>query len=277
MTLVLAWKMRKTVVVIADSHFTSAQGTASEIGPKIFVVPISLTGLVADTTIPLPHMGFAFAGDSASGQFTHAMATACLSHLCGPVIGERPTVLDVANFYASCATRLVQERRRHLAVDRYTFDGIIFGQRYTTGNASNDAEACHFSVTIDADGQCVSTVTAIDFEAEPVFAIGKGAPRARELLHSISRQSPAKAAVTIMDQIIDGLEEASVGGCVQGAVATGKGAEIRAVLRHGDRIGEYYGIMGLSELKMGIAAGYVPVGSPLMLDWLANDPDATVE
>lgn len=276
MTLVLAWKAKNSIVVIADTHFSGAGGTASEIGPKIFVVPIQVTGLAIDKTISLPQMGFAFAGDSSSGQFTHAMATVCLSHLCSPTINTRPTVHDVASFYASCAIRLVQERRRHRAFDSYTFEGIIFGQKYSFGDAKDDAEACHFRVFINPDGECASSVALIDFETHPVFAIGSGAHRAKEMLALHAGQSPGHAAVAIMDQIISGLEEASVGGCVQGAVANGNGAEIRTVLRHNNRIGEYYGVMGLSEITLGKVADYAPVGVPLLLDDIINNPNAEI-
>ncbi|MET0437111.1 MAG: hypothetical protein ABW043_06420 [Devosia sp.] len=61
----------RSITVIADTRFGGGQ-TVSEAGPKIFSVPIALNkwrdGYVEAEKRRLPHMGFAFAGNTFAGQ-----------------------------------------------------------------------------------------------------------------------------------------------------------------------------------------------------------------
>lgn len=71
------------LTVVADTLFGAAGQTGSEIGPKIFPVHVTISDLEKEGSISLPTMGFAFAGNTLSGQFTHALASTCLQNLAG--------------------------------------------------------------------------------------------------------------------------------------------------------------------------------------------------
>jgi hypothetical protein len=155
------------LTVIADTLFGKGGRTGSEVGPKIFLVPVAISDLEEEVRIPLPAMGFAFAGNVISGQFTHAMASTCLQNLAGWVSSGKPDVEDVARFYATCAVRIYEERRRHFAGDGYGFDGIVFGFSERRGHPA----VFHFAAGVAPDGSCVAPVTELELEEDIPFAV----------------------------------------------------------------------------------------------------------
>ena len=255
---------RGDLTVIADTLFGEGGRTGSEVGPKIFLVPVAISDLEDEVRIPLPAMGFAFAGNVISGQFTHAMASTCLQNLAGWVASGRPDVEDVASFYATCAIRIYEERRRHFAGDGYGFDGIVFGFSERRGHPA----VFHFAASVAADGSCVATVKEVELEEGVPFAMGSGAEAARLRIESLKERRIEINPFALMDAMIGDDTVPSVGGEIQAATAGGSGVELRPVMFFGaNSKGELragYSIMGIDMHRLGMVAGYVPVGTPVL-------------
>lgn len=265
MTLLLLWAHEDEITVLADTLFGTASETGSEVGPKIFLVPIIVSDLRDDRRISLKNMGFAFAGNTLSGQFTHALASTCLQNLAAPTTDRKPNVAEVAAFYASCAIRIVEERRRHRALDGYGFDGVVFGHC----EYASCSKAYLFSVSVDADGSCVAPLTEIALEEEIPYPIGSGAPAARDMLARHRRRRIAVDPYTFMDWIIANDEVPTVGGEVQAATSSSQGVELRPVMRfykpEDGGMDADFAIMGINIKRLGMVAGYASIGSPLMV------------
>ena len=168
MTLVLFWRDNANIVVIADTLFRANGQNALEVGPKIFAVPVRLKAFSSNAPAFIcPDMGFAFAGHTAAGQVTHAIASASLANLAGREEAAPPTVADVAHFYGRCAAYVVGEMLRNHESVRFLFEGIIFGWE---GDA---AIAYSFEVKIE-HGRSFSTVEHVDFAKHGLYAIGQG-------------------------------------------------------------------------------------------------------
>lgn len=265
MTLVLVTADdRGDLTVIADTLFGEGGRTGSEVGPKIFLVPVAISDFEDAVRIPLPAMGFAFAGNVVSGQFTHAMASTCLQNLAGRIASGRPDVEDVAKFYAACAIRIYEERRRHFAGDGYGFDGIVFGFSEKRGHPS----VFHFAAGVSPDGSCVAPVTELEIEEGIPFAVGSGAEAARVRIADLRSRSIEINPFALMDAIIADVSVPSVGGEFQVASADASGVELRPVMIFGANAdGELrpgFSIMGIDMQLLGMVAGYVPVGTPVM-------------
>lgn len=265
MTLVLVTADdRGDLTVIADTLFGEGGRTGSEVGPKIFLVPVAISDLEDEVRIPLPAMGFAFAGNVISGQFTHAMASTCLQNLAGWVASGKPDVEDVARFYATCAVRIYEERRRHFAGDGYGFDGIVFGFSERRGHPA----VFHFAAGVAPDGSCVAPVTELELEEDIPFAVGSGAEAARVRIADLRSRSIEINPFAMMDAIIVDDAVPSVGGAIQAATADASGVELRPVMLFGANadgdLSAGYSIMGINMHLLGMVAGYVPVGTPVM-------------
>jgi len=112
-------------------------------------------------------MGFAFAGHTAAGQVTHAIASAGMMNLAGKDASVCPSVADTAAFYSRCAAYVVGEMLRHHESVRFLFEGVVFGWE---GEA---AVAYSFEIEIE-NAQPVSAVALIDFAKHGLDAIGEG-------------------------------------------------------------------------------------------------------
>lgn len=265
MTLILVTEDdRGDLTVIADTFFGESGRTGSEVGPKIFLVPVAISDLEDEVRIPLPSMGFAFAGNVISGQFTHALASTCLQNLAGWVADGRPDVEDVASFYATCAVRIYEERRRHFAGDGYGFDGIVFGFSERRGHPA----VFHFTASVGHDGSCVAPISQVELEEGIPFAVGSGAQAARLKIDSLRSRSIDINPFALMDSIISDDAVPSVGGEIQAATADGSGVELRPVMMFGTNaegdLRAGYSVMSINMHRLGMVAGYVPVGTPVL-------------
>lgn len=255
--------------IVADTLFGEAGRTGSEIGPKIFLVPICISDFDEGMKVALPHMGFAFAGNVLSGQFTQALANTCLQNLAAPTTDIKPDVQDVASFYATCAVRIHEERRRHLAIDTYGFDGLIFGYSQRTGSC----KAYHFKSCIAADGTCIAPIEEVVLEAGIPFAIGSGARAAKAKIEKLRSCRIEINPFSLMYAIINDVEVPSVGGEFQAATASETGVEfcptmLFVPLKSGGLDADF-SVMGINIDRLGMVAGYIPIGNPMM----AQHPD----
>ncbi|MEQ1954888.1 hypothetical protein [Mesorhizobium sp. CN2-181] len=246
--------------MIADTEFGQSGATGSQVGPKVFPVPIQAIDLDAANKRAFPSMGFAFAGNVLSGQFTHSVASTCLQNLVGATTKADVQVGEVAHVYAKAAEQIVLERWRQAKLSGYGFEGVVFGRP-----ASGATAAFRLNVGVD-DGTASVFVEELDFTKTSVHAIGSGASSARAYIDSARSAGKPFRPIEIMDSVIGDPSVPSVAGTVQLAVTTKTGVELRPIIRHrGDRAGEFT-LSGVNVLTLGMAGAYVPIGTPISVD-----------
>lgn len=250
------------ISVVADTLFGTAGKMGSEIGPKIFLVPITIADFEQDNRMHLPHMGFSFAGNTLSGQFAHALASTCLQNLGAPQLGNAPEVEDVARFYANCSIKIFEEFRRHHAVDSYQFDGVVFGFSPKRGHAT----AFQFNARVAADGTVEAPVAELELEVGVPHAIGSGASAARKGIAYLRSRQIEINPFSLMYHIIADDSVPSVGGAFQAATANKDGVELCPIVHFVPKLSGGmevdFSVMGINLHVLGKVAGYVPVGSP---------------
>jgi hypothetical protein len=224
MTLILVWKTTKGIAVIADTRFAGQSGTASTAGPKVFCAPVVLHrwrdhGRTEKRRFP--PIGFAFAGNSSSGQTAHALAAACLQNLVADDLVIGPTVAEVASLYARCGVAVVNERRIRAMHDGWCFDSVVFG-RDTSDSA---ARAFRVSIGIGDDANASCQPEEIDFAVEPLVAIGDGIEQLRALIGDAKGQGAIEPS-KLLRAIIDDPNVQSVDGYQQVALAATDGVEL---------------------------------------------------
>lgn len=260
LTLILISSMRGELHVIADTEFGQAGATGSQVGPKVFPVPIQAIDLDAANKRAFPSMGFAFAGNVLSGQFTHSVASTCLQNLVGGTTEADVQVGDVAQVYAKAAEQIVLERWRHRKLSGYGFEGVVFGR--PSGGAT---AAFRLNIEMD-DGKASVLVEELDLTKTSAHAIGSGATSARAYIDSARKAGKPFRPIEISDSVIGDPAVPSVSGTVQLAVTTETGVELRPIFRHrGDRAGEFT-LLGVNILSLGMAGPYVPIGTPISVD-----------
>lgn len=202
MTLILAWKAIEGISVVADTRF-GGSSTMSEAGPKIFSVPITLNrwreGRVETEKHRLPHMGFAFAGNTFAGQTTHSLATTCLGNLVTYEFDNGPTVNEVADFYAKCSKLVVDERRRWIATDAHCFEFLVFGR---SGPEEQD-QAFVGEVYVDAEGKAACKIEEIDFSIYGLYLLGDGGAKVREIVEAARGTTTVIRPGELLQQLID--------------------------------------------------------------------------
>lgn len=260
MTLILITSVKGELHVLADTEFGQGRATGSQVGPKVFLVPMQAIDLDGNDKRIFPNMGFAYAGNVLSGQFTHALASGCLQNLVGATTSTEVQVGEVADIYAKAAEQIALERWKHLKSSKYGFDCVVFG-RPSSGSTS----AFHINIGVDDNG-AHTHVEPINFDETNVQAIGSGAPAARAYISRNLQAGIPLRPIEIMDHVINEPEVPSVSGTVQLAVTTKAGVEIRPIFRYtSDRAGEFT-LLGVNVLHLGMVGQYVPIGTPNSVD-----------
>lgn len=230
MTLVLVWNNIEGIIVAADTRFGGAEKTVAEAGPKVFLVPITLNkwidGHPDREKKRLPPMGFAFAGNTFTGQSTHAVAVACLNNLTTYELDDGPTVEDVAKLYARCAQIVVDERLKWEETLAHCFDAVIFGR--SNAAAPSQAFTCEMSIE---NGKTVCEVIEVDVTKGALVALGSGVERFRQLMDEAQNSEEPIQVGELLQKIIDDPDVASVAGNQQLAIAAVDGVEIRPIIR----------------------------------------------
>lgn len=256
-TLVLYWKTGAEVMVIADTLFHSNGQKALDVGPKLFSVPIKIDTFANIDDLPRRalDMGFAFAGFTAAGQMTHALASAGLQNLVGDQTAGHPSVKDVAAFYARCAVLVVEAMRQFHASDIYLFEGVILGWEGET------ATAFSFEVTIDANGRATSAVKHSDFNEFGLYAIGRGSEQIQEF---IDREFEAGRQASPYDALLAVIEDErvpTVGGSIQAGHISCRGFELKPVLWSDGKGMAEGGFMGFSQYMLGNVGEFTTLGT----------------
>jgi hypothetical protein len=275
MTLVLAWKTVEGITVIADTRFGGGQ-TVSEAGPKIFSVPITLNkwrdGCVETEKRRLPHMGFAFAGNTFAGQTAHSLATTCLGNLVTYEFDDGPTVTEVADFYGRCSKLVVEERRRWIATDAHCFEFMVFGRSEPRGQD----QAFVGEVYVDAEGKAGCKIEEIDFSIYGLYLLGDGEAKVREIVEAARGAPTVIRPGELLQQLIDDSNFPTIKGNQQLAVVTSSGVEIRPVMRvtleavapEMEQFGQQeieYQIMGFELGSVGQVGRYSPTATHAVL------------
>ncbi|MEP4959862.1 MAG: hypothetical protein ABJU19_11180 [Roseobacter sp.] len=205
-------------------------------------------------------MGFAFAGFTSAGQATHAIASAGLQNLAGPVGSACPSVEEVARYYSRCGTYVVDEMRRHFASDKYRFEGVVFGWQ------SDQAVAYTFELGINSDGNAASHLTHLDFNKHGLYAIGQGHERVQDFIDKSGSTGKQASPYDALLSVIADKTIPTVGGGIQAAVAGRKGVELKSVLLVDETGMAQGGFMGADMGRLGSVGDLTPINiEPVVL------------
>lgn len=261
MTLVIGFMSSEGVGIVADTRFGSNHTIAADAGPKIFTIPIILNKWQDQSAesekLHLPNMGFAFAGNTFSGQSTHALASTCLQNLMVEVFDGGPSVEEVANLYARCGKLVVDERRQWLRSDIHCFEAVVFGR----SRPSAASQAYGLEIFIGADGTADCTAEEVNFDDLLIFTLGDGNTQVNAQVEAGLRNKDRIVPWQVLQSIIDDENVASVGGHQQIAVSTPSGVELRPIFVTGDGKPKSVKILGFDLSSIGMIGEYWPVGS----------------
>jgi hypothetical protein len=266
MTLVILWRDADNIVVIADTLFRAGGRPGAEVGPKIFATPVCIRTFGDDGQRRIcANVGFAFAGHTAAGQVTQALASAGLQNLAGGQSDSCPTIEQIAAYYARCAAYVVREFRRHHASDFYLFEGVVFGWQ------GGRAEAYSFEVKIDDHAMPCATVEWMDFSKFGLYAIGQGHEKIQAFIKQTYSEGRKSTPYEALYSVITDAAVPSVGGAIQAAVARMSGVELKPVLRVDPAGLAKGGFMGAEQSDLGMVGDYLPMSiEPIVL---ANGAD----
>lgn len=255
MTLVLLWKNGSDVVVIADTLFRSGGRNALEVGPKIFSIPVRIEAY-GDHEEPARHcldMGFAFAGHTAAGQVTHAIASAGLRNLTGPSGSSAPSVAAVSDYYARCAVQVVGEIRKFFPSDKCLFEGVVFGWE------NEGAVAYSFEIGVDAEGEATSKSEPMDFKRFGLYGLGQGVAEVQDFIDRSWAAGRKASPYEALEAIIEDEHVPGVGGSIQAATVSVRGVELKPVLWIDNGGLAKGGYMGIDQDRLGTVGDLLPL------------------
>ncbi|WID97520.1 hypothetical protein QO058_04430 [Bosea vestrisii] len=257
MTLVLLWKNGSDAVVIADTLFRSGERNALEVGPKIFSIPVRIEAY-GEHEEPARHcldMGFAFAGHTAAGQVTHAIASAGLRNLTGPLGSSAPSVAAVSDYYARCAVQVVGEIRKYYPSDKCLFEGVVFGWE-------NEGAVAHsFEIGVDAEGGATSKSEPMDFKRFGLYGLGQGVAEVQDFIDRSWAAGRKASPYEALQAIIEDERVPGVGGSIQAATVSVRGVELKPVLRIDNGGLAKGGYMGIDQDRLGAVGDLLPLGT----------------
>lgn len=261
MTLILVWPSDDALCVIADTRLSAGQTVSVDAAPKIYAVPIVLhSPVLRDGPQRCSPMGFAFAGHTAAGHMTNALATAGLQALWSDEEPKAPKVEQVAEYFARCAITVVEEIRSHYPDDLASFEGLVFGWE------DEGHLAYSFEVTWEYGPKATAQVELMDFNKFGMYAIGQGHNIAQAHIYSEWRAGRKATPYSALKSVIDDEGECSVGGSIQCAITTQHGTELKAVLEVTASGQAFGGFMGASGGHLGMIGQLMPFGSgPVVL------------
>lgn len=168
MTLVLTWRHENTLTVIADTLFRARSRVSLEIGPKIFLSQVRLSRIshsqaAVEACAPV---GFAFAGHTAAGQITQAIASGVLVNLTGGPASPSPTIREIAALYGRCGVHVANQIRRQHPNDDCSFEGVVFGWQVDA------PEAYSVTIGIDHSGDAQFKIDLLDFTKYGLYSFG---------------------------------------------------------------------------------------------------------
>jgi hypothetical protein len=260
MTLVLVWQHNDEVVVIADTLFGARGRTALEVGPKIFAIPVRVSCLGSEKPPhACPDFGFAFAGHTASGQVTHALASAGTLNLFANQVEACPAVADVAAYYGRCAAYVVNEMLRFHQTPDYLFEGIVFG--YENGGG------VVYSLDVKIElGVAHTEIVRLDLTKYGLFAIGQGHEKVQNHIDTAWAGGKKSTLYEALQAVIEDDDTHSVGGAIQAAIAQKGGVELKPVLQVDVSGRARGGFMGADSSLLGMVGQFSPMSiSPIIL------------
>jgi len=256
MTLILAWPSGDNLCVIADTRLSAGQRVSVDAAPKIYAVPLVLhSPSFADGPRRYPAMGFAFAGHTAAGHITNALATAGLQALWSKDAPTPPTVGQVADYFARCAVVMVEEIRAHYPTDLASFEGLVFGWE------GDGPLAYTFEITWAEGPTAAANSELMDFAKFGLYAIGQGNRVVQEHIDSEWKAGRKATGYSALQAVIANDSHHSVGGSVQCAITTKHGVELKPVLEVDETGRAAGGFIGAGGSHLGPVGNLSPFGS----------------
>lgn len=261
MTLVLAWLSEDGLCVIADTRLSAGKKVSVDAAPKIYAVPIVLhSPTLAEGPLRCAPMGFTFAGHTAAGHMTNALATAGLQALWSKDLPKAPPVEQVAAYFARCAITVLEEIRSHYPQDLATFEALVFGWE------DKGPLVYSFEMTWEYGPKAKVQIELMDFAKFGMYAIGEGHRSAQAHIESEWEAGRNATPYSALQAVIDDETDSSVGGGLQCAITTRYGTELKAVLHVGESGQAFGGFMGAGGTSLGMIGELLPFGSgPVVL------------
>ena len=254
MTLIIAWRTDNGLIVAADSKIGSASrtgyGTLTEVGPKIFEIPLKAKkgGLENFPTKHFPSFGYAFAGSTLAAQSIHAVAGTYLQNLTSFDVEQGPSLNSVAALYKRCAQYIFDEQKSWNSSSA-NFHAVVFGYC--------DRECSYQLHELKVVNGKVTQEKFIP-ELGGLIYFGSGQDKLTDILDNPQQlgKEPIHPS-ELLQLIIDDGSEPTVGGTVQYAMSSGEGTFLRPLMRS-DKNGQMtISILGIDLNTLGMVENFV--------------------
>lgn len=227
MTLVSVWLAPNKLTCATDSRISGDTSTLTDVGGKLFVVPVKCKYLESGKWIDGVSytLGFAFAGSTLLANNTQALAST-LTQIFTSKDFDIPSALTVARLYAKCAEHAISDMNWRSS-DHKFFESIIFGY------CPIEREFICYKIEPNlSDSSFSMVVRKLHGNGLFVTAFGTGA---KDFLDIIRRETTPDGCcpdpLAVFRYIVENEVNSSVGGNIQLAEATEDGVSILPVLK----------------------------------------------
>lgn len=263
MTLVMAWRSAEMLTVCADTRIAGGDGPITDIGQKLFQVPVDVTPFgVNARSIPKLSVGFAFAGNTLMAQSCCAIASTCLSSLSVESASDEVSPSSIASFFAKSAEYVSHERRFLKPGTPARFEAMIFGWDV------DQQEPYVYNVEVDeVEGVQAATCKRYEIAVGGMAYFGSGAPFIGNMFKALEQDDRPKTVAPhqMMEAAIAAFNLQSVGGSLQFATASRDGVRLRPFMRIDETGVAEISVLGCNIRRLLEADGPIPGAGAVVL------------
>lgn len=244
------------LTVCADTRIAGGDGPITDIGQKLFQVPVDVTPFGVDArSIPKLSVGFAFAGNTLMAQSCCAIASTCLSSLSVKSASEEISPSSIASFFAKSAEYVSHERRFLKPGMPARFQAMIFGWDV-------DQQVPYiYNVEVDEfEGAQAATCERYEIAVGSMAYFGSGAPFIGSMFDALEQDGQPKTVAPhrMMEAAIAASNLQSVGGSLQFATASRDGVRLRPFMRVDETGMAEFSVLGCDIRRLMEAGGPIP-------------------
>lgn len=254
MTIVMAWRTDTGIMVAADTRISNDKSTLTDVGQKIFQVPVSITPFGLDErSISKPPIGFAFAGNTLLAQSCCVIASTCLASLGAQTADCAPSPEDYSAYFASCAQYVCRERRFWTPNTVHRFESIVFGFDEQAG----DAFLFELKTEVQDDEVHVAS-HRVDLKLGGLAYFGSGKEAVSERLDELEKTGGRISPQDLLDEVVGSSSLPSVGGSLQFARATRDGVQLHPMMRVGPSGAATITVLGCDVARLAPIGDFFP-------------------
>ncbi|MEA9753077.1 hypothetical protein VDG03_19085 [Xanthomonas campestris pv. raphani] len=257
MTLLMIWRDESGISVAADSRISNENSTLTDIGQKIFSIPVFVTPFGVSMSNSgngryFPNIGLAFVGNTLLAQATAALVATLLSSLAAENADEGPITEDVAELVKRCLNHVVNEQMFWRSI-KPAVEIVLFG-------ISSDAHDFNvYDIYFEMlDGKYESKMEAVSLKAGGISFLGSGSD---SLIRRLEEKSSVPGSVVhplnLLREIISEGDEKSVGGGIQFARLSSSGFKIHPVMEVNRSGLAELSVLGVPASKIGLIGKFV--------------------